>query len=126
MAKERTCFCCMTKYEYCHSCKDYNPVETWRYLYHDQNCKMIGDIWFAYRGKEISKEDARAALKSFDLSKILKSGSPVVPELKEILGIDLEEPKNEEVKGEKINVDEEPSVVEEDKPQKSTRSTKKK
>lgn len=120
MAKERTCFCCMTKYEYCHSCKDYNPVETWRYLYHDSNCKTIGDIWFAYRGKEISKEDARAALKTFDLSKILNSGSPVVPELKEIMGV-KEEPKEE-----KIDVKEEVAEDEEVKPQKTVRANSKK
>ena len=88
MAKERVCFCCGTHYYYCgNNCKDYDPNKTWMYLVHDEKCLDVYNVWQQYRGKEISKEDAAKVLNVLDVSDILKSKSPVVPVLKEILDI---------------------------------------
>lgn len=120
MAKKiRKCAMCGTEYEYCSHCRDYNPNETWRYLYHDENCKAVGELWFAYKGKEISKEDTKKALQSYKLDGILAYDSIAVKELKDILGIKeekVEEPK-EEVKAEKP-VNEEPKEVKVEKEEK--------
>jgi len=45
MAKLRTCLVCGAKYKYCNSCGDYNPEETWRFLFDNEKCHDIYDIW---------------------------------------------------------------------------------
>lgn len=96
-AKDRICLCCGKVYQYCPSCKDYDPNKTWMFLVHDENCLDVYNVWQQYRGKEISKEDAAKVLKALNITDILKSKSPVVPVLKEILDI-KDEPKVEEKK----------------------------
>lgn len=105
-AKERICFCCGKVYQYCPSCKGYDPNKTWMFLVHDENCLDVYNVWQQYRGKEISKEEAAKVLKALDITNILASKSPVVPVLKEILDI-KDEPKIE------LEIDEE--IVEEEK-----------
>jgi hypothetical protein len=103
-AKERICFCCKTHYKYCPSCKGYDPNETWKFLVHDENCLAVYDIWQAYRSKKMNKDDAAKALSALKIDYIIKSDSPVVPEIKEILGI-VDEPEEvvvEEDKSEDI------------------------
>jgi len=96
-AKERICLCCGKVYQYCPSCQGYDPNKTWMFLVHDENCLDVYNVWQQYRGKEISKEDAAKVLKALNVTDILKSKSPVVPVLKEILDI-KDEPKVEEKK----------------------------
>lgn len=128
MAHERKCFCCGVEYQYCaHGCKEYDPLETWRYLVHDYKCKDIYDIWQQYRGKEITKEAAKAALEALgDLSYVIHGGTPVVPVLKEILDIvDEEEEKPEEVV-EPVEADSSKEEVKEEKEFKNPSETKEK
>ena len=101
MAHERTCFVCKTKYQYCaHGCRDYNPNEPWRYLFHDYKCRDIYEIWQQYRGKEITKEQAKELLSAFEgIDEIIASNSPVTSEIKEIFDIH-EKPVQEEVEAE--------------------------
>ncbi len=96
MAKERRCFVCLKTYTYCPNCQGYDPAETWKFLVHDKTCLELYNLWQSYRGGEISKDDAATVLKSFDLTNILASGSPVVDVFKEILDI-KDTPKIEEV-----------------------------
>ena len=65
MAKERTCMICGAKYKFCNQCKENAHEPGWKILYHDENCKKIGDLWYAYRGNAISKEDARKAMSQY-------------------------------------------------------------
>lgn len=98
MAHERTCMMCGEKYKYCSHCDEYNSNETWRYLYHDKNCMAIGNIWYAYRGKEITKEQAKKQMNEYkeNLEKIFKHHSIAANEIRDIFGIKLEEPKEVE------------------------------
>lgn len=59
MSHERKCLMCGKSYRYCSHCNDFDPTETWKYLYHDKKCMDIANIWYAYRGKEISQEKAK-------------------------------------------------------------------
>lgn len=86
-AKDRTCFCCGKTYQYCPQCKEYDPTETWKFLVHSQKCLDVYNVWQAYRGKEMTKEEAANVLKALNVDEILKANTPVVPVLKEILDI---------------------------------------
>ena len=91
MAKERTCMICGYKYKFCHHCREYQGQPGWKYLYHDEKCKQIGDIWYAYRGDEISKGDARKALSKLtpNIDAALKyTGTIASNEIRAIFDID--------------------------------------
>lgn len=105
MAQERICMMCGKKTKYCPTCRDSKPAETWRMLFHDEKCLEISEIWYAYRGKEITKEDARRRMDRIkpNIDDILKNDSIAAKEIKEIFGI--EEEKQEEIKEEKKAVD---------------------
>lgn len=113
MAHERNCMMCGTEYKYCSHCDEYNSNETWRYLYHDENCKAIGEIWYAYRGNEITKEQAKEKMGEYpeNIAKILKHHSIAANEIRDIFGVKLEEP--EEEAEEKIEEKSEEKKVEE-------------
>ena len=98
MAHERTCMMCGEKYQYCSHCDEYDSTETWKYLYHDKDCMAIGNIWYAYRGKEITKEQAKEQMNEYrkNLEKVFKHHSIAADEIREIFGVKLEEPKVEE------------------------------
>ena len=103
MAHERTCMMCGEKYQYCSHCDEYDARETWKYLYHDKNCMAIGNIWYAYRGKEITKDQAKEQMNEYkeNLEKIFKHHSIAADEIRDIFGIKLEEPKKVEEKTDK-------------------------
>jgi len=86
---ERTCMCCGKKYEYCSHCNDFDPTETWKYLYHDKKCMGIAEVWYAYRGKEITKEEAKARMSEFkpNIDDVLKYNSIAAKEIREIFDI---------------------------------------
>lgn len=83
---ERKCFCCEKIYHYCgHGCKDDNPNEPWRFLFHDENCKKVYELWQAYRGKEITEDSLREKLNSMNIKAILASNSMISQDFKKIL-----------------------------------------
>lgn len=109
MAKERTCMICGYMYKFCHHCREYQNQPSWKYLYHDEKCKAIGDIWYAYRGHEISKGDARNRLNKLkpNIDAALRyTGTIASNEIREIFDI------TDEVK-EEIVVETTPEVVNE-------------
>lgn len=93
MKKERKCFMCGSHYEWCNTCHDFDPTETWKYLYHDENCLEISRIWYAYRGNEISKAEARKQMDQFpeNIAMILEYDSVPAKEIKEIYGVSKKE-----------------------------------
>lgn len=68
MSKLRKCIVDKTQYKYCGNCKDYNPNETWRYLYCSENCRQIYHTLDAYKAKKINEEEAISILEKLDLS----------------------------------------------------------
>lgn len=113
MAHERRCLLCGTEYKYCSHCNDYDPTETWRYLFHDEKCLELSNVWYAYRGNEISKEEAKKRFEKYpeNLDKILKYSSIAAKEIRAIFDIPEEEPKKDEETVEKTEAPkEEPNI----------------
>ena len=106
MAHERRCLLCGTEYKYCSHCNDYDPTETWRYLFHDEKCLELSNVWYAYRGNEISKEEAKKRFEKYpeNLDKILKYTSIAAKEIRAIFDIPEEEPKKDEEVAEKTEM----------------------
>ena len=99
MAHKRKCMICGKEYEYCgQGCADYNADEPWRYLFHNEQCRDIYDVWQSYRGKQMQKSEAANILGAIDLKEVLNSGSVVVNDIKEILDIKEEKKINVEKK----------------------------
>ena len=86
--KNRTCMMCGAQYKFCSHCNDFDPSESWKYLYHDQKCKDLGQIWYAYRGNEITKEQAKKRMEKIkpNIDDVLKYTSIAANEIKEIFG----------------------------------------
>ena len=93
MAKKRICVMCGKEYEWCIHCTSSKPEEAWKFMYHDEKCMDIGNIWYAYRGKEIPKEEARIKLSQIkpNIDDVLKYHSIAANEIRDIFGIKLEE-----------------------------------
>lgn len=72
MAKNRTCLVCGAKYKYCNTCGEYNPNETWRFLFDDEKCYDIYKIWQQYHSNELSAKGLKNSLKSFDLTAVMR------------------------------------------------------
>ena len=117
MENDRTCLMCGTKYQYCPHCKEYDSTETWKFLFHDKKCLAISEIWYAYRGKEITKEEARERMKEYPdtLEMIFKNTSIAAKEIREIFDVHDEESieeskdmaiiKNDDSKNEEVELD---------------------
>jgi len=94
MARTRICMICGRNYEFCHHCKEFQKEPGWKYLYHDEKCKKIGDLWYAYRGKEISKEEARKLMGNLkpNINDALKyTGTIASNEIREIFDVKEED-----------------------------------
>lgn len=93
MATKRKCFMCGATYEWCNTCHDFDPTETWKYLYHDKDCLAISKIWYAYRGDEISKDEAKKQMDKYhnNIAMILQNDSVPAEEIKEIYGVNKKE-----------------------------------
>ena len=89
MAKERVCMMCGRHYKFCKHCREYEHEPGWKYLYHDEKCKAIGDLWYAYRGNEISKAEAKKAMSTFkpNIDDVLKYTTIAANEIREIFDV---------------------------------------
>lgn len=94
----RKCIICAEKYSYCMNCRDSRPAETWRNVYDNAECKDVADAWYAYRGHEISKADAKKLIERHPsvLEKVFKLDSIPAKEIKAICDF-VEDVKEEEV-----------------------------
>ena len=114
MRDERTCIVCGKKYSYCPHCKSNQASEQWRYLFHDEKCMDIANTLYAYRGSEITKDEARKRMEknSPNIDDALKYNSLTANSIKDIFGIKEEVENIEEtnVQDTKPEVQEEPKV----------------
>lgn len=67
MKNEKTCAICGKKYEYCNNCPKYSSLPRWKFLFHDENCKLIYDAVNDYKAKVISADAAKAKLSKLNL-----------------------------------------------------------
>ncbi len=70
MRDERTCVICGEHYSYCPNCVDYNNQPRWRFLFHDKNCHDIYGVLNDYGASVITKDQARAKLRTLDLTNL--------------------------------------------------------
>ena len=99
MAHERICKWCGTEYRYCAHCNEFNSQETWRYAYHDEVCRKLGNLWFAYRGNEISETKFKEELDKYPeiLNKVFKLNTFAAGKIREMYGV--HEPDEEKTDG---------------------------
>lgn len=69
MSNKRNCVICGAEYEYCPSCKKYNHLPRWMFLFDNQNCKDIYEIINQYDAKVIDKTEAKTKLAELDITK---------------------------------------------------------
>lgn len=82
----KKCIICGDEYRYCVNCRDNRPYEYWRNIYCSEGCKSIGELWYAYRGKEVSKRDAKVLMERHKdiLDKVFALDTAVSKEIKDI------------------------------------------
>lgn len=85
MAKIRVCMVDRKEYKYCPDCAEYNPKETWRFLFCSEDCYAIYRVYEAYRDKKMTAEEAQKELANYDLSNVDEFNPRVGVVLKEIL-----------------------------------------
>ena len=84
MAKtNRTCFCCLSKYYYCHGCAD-ERRPTWMIMFDTEECKNIFQICSAYNNGSYTKEEARDILEKIGLKDFNEYEKSVAKTLKDI------------------------------------------
>ena len=67
--KDRKCYLCGEKYQYCPTCGNDRLKPTWMAEFHSEDCKSIFDICTRYNMQLMTKEEAQEALSACDLSK---------------------------------------------------------
>ena len=67
--KDRKCYLCGEKYQYCPTCGNDRLKPTWMAEFHSESCKNIFDICTRYNMQLMTKEEAQKALSACDLSK---------------------------------------------------------
>lgn len=68
MARNRKCYLCGEKYQYCNSCSSDQGKPAWMAEFHNENCKEIFDICTRFNMNFLSKDEAKEALSKRDLS----------------------------------------------------------
>lgn len=114
MAKRsRECYLCGKKYSYCPTCSQDKMKPSWMTEFHEENCVKIFEICTRFNMQKMSKEEAKSALSSCDLTNKENFKSYVQRDLENIFA---EEPKKRGKRVEIKPVDEvmdvEPEVVE--------------
>ena len=120
MAITRKCMLCGTESKFCPSCGNKQPDQPWKMVFHDEKCLAISEVWLAYRGKQISKEEARERISKYpeNLELILKNDSLAANEIKAIFDVQKADNKisdNTIEESEEIIESNSESIVENDK-----------
>lgn len=68
MAFERKCIVDLKDYRYCNHCNEFNPMETWRFLFCCENCRDIYHTVDDYNANKITANEAKERLEKYDLS----------------------------------------------------------
>ena len=66
--RDRECYLCGAKYEYCPTCYQDRLKPSYMADFHEENCRNIFDICTRFNMELMSKEEAKAALEKCDLS----------------------------------------------------------
>ena len=66
--RTRECYLCGEKYNYCPTCSQDRMKPTWMAEFHDENCKSIFDICTRYNMQLMTKEEAKKALATCNLT----------------------------------------------------------
>lgn len=88
--RERHCYLCQERYEYCPTCSQDKMKPAWMIEFHSESCKDIFDICTRYNLGMISKTEAQEALSACDLTNKENFKSYVQHDLEVIFA---EEPK---------------------------------
>ena len=67
MAGKRVCIICNGRYDYCPNCSEEQP--RWKFLFDEQNCNNIWEVFNAYRTGQMDATQANKELQQLDLSK---------------------------------------------------------
>ena len=113
--RNRECYLCNEKYEYCPTCSQDKMKPAWMATFHSENCKNIFDIATRFNLQLLTKEEAQSEMGKCDLSNKLNFKSYVQKDLENIFAEDhkakrakkVEMPIVEEV----VNVEPEHEVV---------------
>lgn len=65
--RNRECYLCGEKYNYCPTCSQDKMKPTWMAEFHDENCKNIFDICTRYNMQLMTKDEAKKALAACNL-----------------------------------------------------------
>ena len=86
----RICIVCSTKYTYCPNCAEFDHLEKWHTIYHDENCKNIFEAASDYLAGYITKEEAKLKLDKCDLSNKANFHHKIVEAIDEVYGTNKE------------------------------------
>lgn len=68
MAFERKCIVDLKDYRYCNHCNEFNPTETWRFLFCCENCRDIYHTVEDYNSGKLTADEAKERFEKYDLS----------------------------------------------------------
>lgn len=85
MAKNRTCFICGNKYDYCPSCERDKMKPSWYALFCGDVCDNINDILSANTAKKITDKEASKRLKGIDFTSVKIKDNDVKRRIDELL-----------------------------------------
>ena len=67
-SRNKTCYLCGTRYQYCSTCYQDRMKPSWMNEFHSESCKDIFDICTRFNMDMITKEQAQKELTKCDLS----------------------------------------------------------
>ena len=88
MAKRnRICYSCGTKYEYCPSCAIDFSKPKWMFCFCCEECKDVFEVLSNYNtaGAEVTKDDVKQVLKKHNVENFDKYNDDIQNQLKEIV-----------------------------------------
>ena len=84
MAANRTCIVCGNKYKFCRRCNKELPA--WHNLYDTETCRDIYNIIGSYQIGELTAEDAKNYILSYDISHIKEINPRLKQDYERIMG----------------------------------------
>ena len=90
MAKRnRVCYSCGTKYEYCPSCASDYLKPKWMFCFCCEECRDIFGVLSNYNtvGSEVTKDDVKELLKKYNIKDFNKFNNDIQNQLKEIVNV---------------------------------------
>lgn len=97
--RNRECYLCETKYQYCPTCSQDRMKPSWMSEFHSENCKDIFDICTRFNMQLLTKDEAKAAIEKCDLTNKLNFRPSVQNTLSKLLKVD------------EVIVEEEPFII---------------